>query len=164
MTSRSFRRSDMAVDLSPAGRRKSRLRAELQLIAARYGEVESDQQDGAWVRVPYFPLPPGWSKDDVDILIDVPYGNPGYPRVPPEWFWTDKGLTTSDGRPISHFFTYASSNLADSRYLDKGWGHFCVHVTAWRPSSGLRLLEGHTLLSYLDLIGAIFRDRRTLAR
>jgi Prokaryotic E2 family E len=153
----------MATDLSPAGLRKSRLRAELQLIAARYGEVESDQQDGAWVYVPEFPLPPGWSQDVVDVLIDIPYGNPGYPRVPPEWFWIDKALTASDGRPINHFFTQDSSSYTDRQYLEKGWGHFCVHVTAWRPAGGLRLTEGHTLLSYLDLIATIFRDRKTLA-
>ena len=152
----------MAADLSPAGRRKSRLRAELQLLAARYGTVNSDQQDGAWVHAPHFPLPRGWNKPEVEILIDIPYGNPGYPSVPPDWFWTDRNLATSDGRPISHFFTEASSSYTDRMYLDKGWGHFCVHLTAWRPSSGLRLQEGHTLLSYIDLIAAIFRDRRTL--
>lgn len=153
----------MAADFSPVARRKSRLKAELQLLAARYGEVDSDEEDGSWVYLAHFPLPPGWSLDVVEILIDVPYGNPGYPRVPPDWFWTDKDLTTSDGRPISHFFTEGSSNYIDRRYLDKGWGHFCVHVTAWRPASGFRLSEGHTLLSYLDLIATIFRDRKTLA-
>jgi Prokaryotic E2 family E len=154
----------MAADLSAAGRRKSRLRAELQLLAARYGEVDSDKEDGGWVYIDRFPLPPGWSLDEVAILVDIPYGNPGYPRVPPQWFWTDKDLTTSNGRSIGHFFTQRSSNLADNRYLDEGWGHFCIHVTAWRPSSGLRLQEGHTLLSYLDLIATIFRDRKTLTR
>jgi len=156
----------MAADLSPAGRRKSRLRAELQLLAARYGTVNSDQRDGAWIYVPHFPLPRGWNKREVEILIDVPYGNPGYPHVPPEWFWTDRKLAASDGRPISHFFNQRSQNYrnyADRMYLDKGWGHFCVHLTAWRPAAGLRLREGHTLLSYLDLIATIFRDRRTLA-
>lgn len=153
----------MAADLSPTGRRKSRLRAELQLLAARYGTVDSDQTDGAWVHIPRFPLPSGWNNREVEILIDVPYGNPGYPSVPPEWFWTDHDLRTSDGRTIGHFFTTGSSGYVDRAYLDRGWGHFCVHVTAWRPSGGLRLQEGHTLLSYLDLIAAIFRDRKTLA-
>jgi len=153
----------MAADLSAAGRRKSRLRAELQLLAARYGEVESDRQDGTWVRVPHFPLSPGWSRNNVDVLIDIPYGNPGYPQIPPQWFWTDKDLRTSDGKPIGHFFTEGSSH-ADRRYLDKGWGHFCIHVTDWRPASGFRLLDGHTLVSYLDLIAMVFRDRKKLAR
>jgi hypothetical protein len=150
----------MAADLSPAGLRKSRLRAELQLIAARYGTVDSDKRDGAWVRVKHFPLPPGWSRDEVEILIDIPYGNPGYPRVPPQWFWTKKDLTTLNGQHIRHFFI--SGNHADRTYLEKGWGHFCVHVLSWQPAGGLRLREGHTLVSFLDLIAAIFRDRKSL--
>jgi E2/UBC family protein E len=155
----------MAADLSPAGRRMSRLRAEVQLLAGRYGSVNSDQQDGAWVHVPHFPLPSGWNKREVEILIDIPYGNPGYPTVPPDWFWTDRDLRLSDGRNIGHFFAQDNyNNFTDRTYLDKGWGHFCVHLTTWRPSSGLRLREGHTLLSYLDLMASIFRDRQTLAQ
>ncbi len=135
----------------------------MQLIAARYGIVNSDQQDGQWVHVPNFRLPAGWNKREVEILIDVPYGNPGYPRVPPEWFWTDRDLRADDGRPIGHFFPEASSSYTDRMYVDKGWGHFCVHVPGWRAANGIRLQDGHTLVSYLDLIAMIFRDRNRLA-
>lgn len=154
----------MAADLSAAGRRKSRLQAEVHLLAQRYGEVDFDKQDGTWVHIGSFAVPPGWNKQRVEILIDIPHGNPGYPSVAPQWFWTDRDLTTADGRAISHFFTSGGSNLADKSYTAKGWGHFCIHVQTWRPASGLRLREGHSLLSYLDLIAAVFRDRKTLAR
>jgi hypothetical protein len=151
----------MAADTSPVARRKSRLAAEAQLLARRFGEVEFDQRDGAWVRVLYFPLPSGWSEPEVEILIDIPYGNPGYPSIPPQWFWTDRDLRTSDGRSIKHFFTQ-SGNKQDRRYHDEGWGHFCVHVSDWRPASGHRMREGHTLVSYLELIATVFRDRKSL--
>jgi hypothetical protein len=152
----------MAADLSPSGLRKSRLRAELHLLAARYGTVSMDQQDGAWVLVQHFPLPPGWSRGRIAILIDIPHGNPGYPHVAPDYFWTWRDLRTDDNRSISHFFTQASS--VDRTYHDRGWGHFSVHVLpgGWRAAGGSRLQDGSTLLSYLDLIACVFRDRKTL--
>lgn len=152
----------MAVDFSPAGLRKSRLRAELQLLAARYGEVSFDQQDGTWVLVRHFPLPAGWSKQEVAILIDVPSGNPGYPQVAPTHFWTDRSLRTKSGQPMGHFFTESVGHLANPKYVELGWGQFCVYIRGWRAAGGIRLQEGHTLLSYLDLISMIFRDRHKL--
>jgi hypothetical protein len=151
----------MAADLSPTALRKSRLAAEVQLLAQRYGEVAFDRSDGAWVYVANLPLPPGWSQKEVEILIDIPYGNPGYPRVAPQWFWTASDLRTSAGKSIVHFFTQAGAH-ADRDYLEKGWGHFCIHLSDWRPASGRNLRQGHSLVSYLDLISTVFRDHGTL--
>ncbi|MFE3205720.1 E2/UBC family protein [Embleya sp. NPDC059237] len=154
----------MAADPSAAGRRRSRLQAEVQLLAQRYREVGFDRQDASWVHIGNFPVPAGWNRPRVEILIDIPHGNPGYPSVAPQWFWTDRDLRTADGRSVRHFFTSgAASGLVDRSHLDKGWGHFCIHARSWHPSSGLRLREGHNLLSYLDLITAVFRDRERLA-
>jgi len=146
-------------------RRKSRLQTEVLQLAERYGEVTYDSTDGEWVHVSCFPLPPGWNKIEVEILIDIPHGRPaGYPIVAPDWFWTDRELRTNDGKSIKHFFTErgAYNNPTDRQYLDKGWGHFCVHLTEWRPVAGSRYREGHTLSSYLNLMALIFRDRGAL--
>lgn len=150
----------MADDLERR-RRLSRLKSEVLLLAQRYGRVAYDSTDGSWLHVEKFPIPPGWNKTQVEILIDVPYGTPGYPSVAPQWFWVDHDLRTDDGRAIGHFFAQGLGR-EDERYLDQGWGHFCVHVDQWRPSSGANLLNGHSLITYLNLIGAIFHDRRTL--
>jgi len=144
-------------------RRKSRLRAEAIQLSRYYGRASFDEKDGAWLHVEQFSIPPGWNKSKVEILIDIPWGTPGYPSLAPHWFWTDRDLATSTGRSISHFFT-AGNGLADQQYLDRGWGHFCVHVNDWRPAGGANLLRGHSLISYLNLIRAIFSDRRTLSR
>lgn len=154
----------MAASFDARSRRKGRLQTEILQLAGRYGEVSYDTMDGAWVLVPRFPLPRGWNKRQVAILIDIPWGNPGYPTIAPDWFWTDRELRTSDGRGISHFFPEQRSynNSTDREYLDKGWGHFCVHLTGWKSVSGSRYREGHTLLSYLNLMDLIFHDRGTL--
>lgn len=139
--------------------RLSRLRAECILLTKKYGEARFDTQDGSWVYVPNFPIASGWNKSHVEILLDIPWGSPGYPSQAPQWFWTDSDLVTSDGRPISHFFVGSET---ERDYIDKNWKHFCVHVKAWRPAGASNLTAGHSLLSYTELISAIFRDRRTL--
>lgn len=144
---------------SPAALRKSRLAAEAQLLARRYGEVAYDRQDGSWIHIARFPIPQGWNKPFVEILIDIPWGVPGYPTQAPTWFWTDRDLRTHEGRAIGHFFSAAGSTHADREYLDKNWGHFCVHLREWRPSSGAAILNGHNLLTYMNLIDTVFRDR-----
>lgn len=155
--------TNMAADFSPTGLRRSRLLTESQYIARRYGRVVFDRQDASWFLVEDFPISSGWNKTHVQILIDIPLGNPGYPSVAPQWFWTDRDLRTSDGRSVGHFFTSAGTSYADQEYLNKNWGHFCIHVRRWQPSRGANLLNGHSLLTYLDLIAMVFRDRRTLA-
>src|SRR5664279_4700196 len=92
----SCRPTSMAPDFSPTGLRKSRLQAEALLLAGRYGGVAYDKMDGAWLHVARFPLPRGWNKPSVEILIDIPVGVPGYPSVAPQWFWTDRDLRTEE--------------------------------------------------------------------
>ncbi|MBF6446607.1 hypothetical protein IU429_02895 [Nocardia elegans] len=141
-------------------RRISRLKSEAVLIGMRFGEASYDQKDGAWLHVPHFGMPQGWNTDTVGILIDVPWGTPGYPVVAPQWFWTNRDLATNDGTSIDHFFT----GDRDPAYQSQGWGHFCVHLNDWKPANGLSLRSGHSLLTYLNLIWTIFHDHGTLSR
>ncbi|MFF8866031.1 E2/UBC family protein [Streptomyces sp. NPDC015139] len=142
-------------------RRVSRLQYEAYFLARKYGEVQVDRQDGTWVHIKTFAIPAGWNKRSVQILIDIPHGTPGYPQVAPQWFWTDHDLRTVEGLPISHFFTEESS-FSEARYVSKGWGHFCIHLMKWHPSTDMK--RGHSLVSYLDLISMVFRDRKSLTR
>jgi len=142
-------------------RRLSRLKTEALLLSQRFGDARFDTESGTWFYIERFPIAAGWNKSHIEVLIDIPYGTPGYPSVPPEWFWTDHDLRTNEGQSLNHFFTRGPS--ADRRHVDHGWGHFCVHLIGWRPAGGADLLHGHSLITYLDLIAAIFRDRRTLS-
>ena len=143
--------------------RKSRLAAERVDLQARYGVVTMDEMDGTWVHIHRMRLPEGWNREAVAILIDIPHGNPGgYPHVPPMWFWTDRSLCAANGAGIQHFFTTGSH--AASHYIEKEWGHFCVHVQSWSPAGGNELSCGDNLLSYVELISSIFLNRQELAR
>ncbi|MGH3871805.1 MAG: hypothetical protein ACRDSR_09895 [Pseudonocardiaceae bacterium] len=141
-------------------RRLSRLKAEALLLAQRFGEVRFDTESGTWFHVERFPIAPGWNKTHIELLIDIPHGTPGYPSVPPEWFWTDRDLRTKKRQPLNHFFTRGPGS--DKEHHHQGWGHFCVHLIGWRPA-GTDLRQGHSLATYLNLIAAIFRDRHTLS-
>jgi len=144
-------------------RRLGRLETEALYLAQRYGSVNYDAQAGTWLYIERFPVGPGWDRTHVALLLDVPHGTPGYPQVSPTWFWTDRNLKTREGKPINHFFISASSH-ANPRYLEKGWGHFCVHVKSWHPASGKNLLRGDSFLTYIELIRVILHDRRTLSQ
>ena len=140
-------------------RRLGRLKAEAYMIAQRYGvNVRYDREDGTWLHVERLPLPTGWNRPTADILIDIPHGTPGYPQIAPEWFWTNRDLMLQNGRLISHFFNLGSQGV-DEEHWRKGFGHFCVHLNSWRPSAGLALERGDTLLSYLHIILQVFQDR-----
>ncbi|MEU4229126.1 E2/UBC family protein [Nonomuraea sp. NPDC026600] len=132
------------------------------LLGRRYGEVSFDSQDASWIHIPSFPLPPGWDRRQVAILIDIPWGTPGYPSVAPEWFWTEHDLRTKTGKKIGHFFVEAPIRDSDRDYLAAGWGHFCVHLQGpWRPSTNIA--NGHNLLSYANLIWSVLRNPPDLA-
>ncbi|MCP3797971.1 hypothetical protein NLX83_01740 [Allokutzneria sp. A3M-2-11 16] len=141
--------------------RISRLRAESYELSKRYPEVTFDTKDGMWLHVKSLEIAKGWNRKRIEVLIDIPCGTPGYPSVAPQWFWADHDLKTDTGQPISHFFS-RGLNEADQQYTDKGWGHFCVHVNRWNPAGAGNLTKGHSLITYLDLIRAVFTDRKRL--
>ncbi|MGH3589216.1 MAG: hypothetical protein ACRDQ0_23140, partial [Pseudonocardia sp.] len=101
-------------------RRLSRLKTEALLLSQRFGDVRFDTKSATWFYVERFPIAPGWNKAHVEILIDIPHGTPGYPSVPPEWFWTDHDLRTDGGQSMNHFFTRGPGS--DKEHLRQGWG------------------------------------------
>ena len=86
-------------------RRLSRLKTEAIYLSQQFGSVRFDTESGTWFYVERFPISPGWNKTHIEVLIDIPHGTPGYPSVPPEWFWTDYDLRTSEGQPINGIAT-----------------------------------------------------------
>lgn len=139
---------------------KSRLNAEALQVAGKYGATSYDDEGATWLHVQDFKLPEGWNRSKVGILIDIPVVGLGYPHVAPQWFWTSRDLKTRDGAGIGHFFSAGSNS--NSEYERQGWAHFCIHVNIWKPAGGSDLRQGHSLLTYLDLINTVFHDHKTL--
>ncbi|MFN3689634.1 MAG: E2/UBC family protein [Fimbriimonadales bacterium] len=145
--------------------RLQRIAYEVALAAARYSQTKSadyDDEDGSWVVIKDFPLPPGYNYEQTDVLILLP---PNYPQTPPDWFYVDDNLRLADGKKPSHVFyneTRFDPNRA-RRAIDappqmKGWTACCLHIHSWKPAANP--LEGHSLLSVCELIrGALKRWR-----
>ncbi len=152
------------MQFSPTQMRIARLRAEASYVINAFRvNVNYDTQQGKWFHIERLPLPSGWNNPTADILIDIPYGDPGYPQVAPEWFWTNWNLATKNGRSISHFFKIGQQGV-DQQHWDKGWGHFCLHLESWRPRTGVEFDRGDYLVTYLQVIMQVFHDQKTLAQ
>jgi hypothetical protein len=145
-------------------RRCDRLQAEALLVKQNFHvNVNFDKLDGTWFHVQALRIPRGWNYSAVDILLDIPHGTPGYPQIPPEWFWVNRDLRTSDGRTIGHFFELGEVTVDEVNW-NNGFGHFCLHLKVWRPNSGIDFARGDNLLTYLHAVMRVFYSREQLAK
>jgi len=115
-----------------------RRKKELDLIRSKYGTVEAGP-NLEWIRIDHFPLPSGWNKEDVALLILI---RPGYPTTPPDNFLVDDDLRLENGE--------LPGNISQGQsHLGQSWLQFSYHVDPadWNP--GTNILDGHNLLTYL---------------
>lgn len=83
------------------------------------------------VILPHFPLPPGLSSPEADLLLRL---SPGYPDVPPDMWWFSPPIRRSDNAPIP------ATDVCE-RYLDKVWQRWSRHLTPGQWRSGVDSLE-----------------------
>ncbi len=116
---------------------RDRIEAELDHLRTRYPELEY-RPDGRWVRIPSYPLPPGWNRSETDIAFQIPTQ---YPGNPPYGFYVPTGLTYNGQRP---------NNCADNNTppFDASWMLFSWQPDGnWAPGADLR--SGHNLLNWV---------------
>lgn len=94
------------------------------------------------VVIPGFPLPPGWSKTETELMFVAPVG---YPFSRPDCFWTESDLRLAGGGVPKNTGTNPIPNQT-SPHLWFSW-----HVAAWNPNSD-------NLLTYLHVIDRRFED------
>ncbi len=134
------------------GFRMQRIFQEALLLARQFGEVDYDEEEGCWVYIPNFGLPVGWDRPQTGLLLALPSS---YPHIPPNGFYVDRFLRSSDGRRMDHYFEERSIH---NPYADQGWGWFCIHLgqRSWRPTADTRY--GDNLLKLTVLIRAILTE------
>jgi len=115
-----------------------RRKKEFDLIRSKYGAVEAGP-NLEWVRIDHYPLPPGWNKEEVALLILI---RPGYPTTPPDNFLVDNDLRLENGE-------LPGSISQGQSHLGQSWLQFSYHVDPadWNP--GTNILDGHNLLTFL---------------
>ena len=114
-----------------------RILQEIEILQKQYGELEYDP-NGSWILFKKFKLPPGWYREETELLVKIPSG---YPSTPPDNFYVPVGFKLANGKPIN---AYTESHP----FLNKQWGQFSYHIDGeWSPSKNI--LEGDNLISFM---------------
>ena len=113
-----------------------RRRLEIELLRRQYQQVEHGP-DLDWILFRAFPLPPGWDRESVDLLVLIP---PGYPETAPDNFHVQNGLRTESGAGPGNY----SEN---QEVLGESWAQFSYHAEGWSPSPDP--LDGDSLLTFM---------------
>lgn len=76
---------------------------------------------------PGWPVPPGYSRSSVDLLLRLP---PGFPDVPPDMWWVAPALQLAGGGVVE------ATQLTEV-YLGRSWQRWSRHFTPgqWRPGT-----------------------------
>ena len=96
------------------------------------------------VVIPHFPLPPGLSAQEADLLLRL---SPGYPDVPPDMWWFSPPLRRADNAPIPATEVY-------ERHLDKTWQRWSRHLSPDQWRSGTDSLETYVSMIRHQLLRA----------
>lgn len=93
------------------------------------------------VIVPRFCLPPGYSRQDADLLLRL---NPGYPDVPPDMWWFEPAVFLADG---------SSPPATDVReqHFGRTWQRWSRHLNQGQWRSGVDSVETFLALIRQDL-------------
>ena len=93
------------------------------------------------VLIPGFRLPPGYDRDQSDLLLRL---NPGYPDVPPDMWWFDPPVRLRDGRTVP-----ATESM--EQYLGRVWQRWSRHLNQGQWRQGVDCLETFLALVRSDL-------------
>jgi len=124
-----------------------RRKQELRLVETGYGELEVSPTLDVFI-VKHWGLPPGWSKSETQVLIQIP---PGYPVTPPDNFYTDQDLCLEGGLQPGN----SNPNVV---LMDRQWRLFSYHVEGgdWLPHADA--LKGHNFLTFLQGVTKRLRE------
>ena len=122
----------------------------IRLICDEYSHstIDYDYEEGTWIRISHFPLPPHFLQPYSRLLLLLPGINQPI-TVPPKSFYLDKGLRTNTGSTPSHVFDHTSYHGAQdlSRH---GYAYHCVLLHRWWPTADV--LSGDNLITVLNTI------------
>ena len=127
--------------------RNERIEQEVALLRQRFPRLE---RQGDWIKLPGYPLPPGWNRDKTDVAFVIP---PTYPGAPPYGFLVPVGLRCGEKQPGSY-----TEPSGEPLPFDGQWAKF-----SWSPEDGQWLAKepvtaGRNLLNWAEGIANRFRE------
>jgi hypothetical protein len=128
-----------------------RIQKELELLRRYYPQAEWHESDqGGWVRIPDFSIPPGiWNKDKATVCFQV---QAGYPGAAPYAFYVEGGLRLkgTDTRPGS--YEEPSATLFPGTWGKLSW----QHAESWMPTEDL--VSGSNLTNFVQSFADRLRE------
>lgn len=116
-----------------------RLEQELQLLRTAYPLLEHRHVDGAdWVRLPAYPLPDGWTAEEVEVAFQIP-AQPG--QAPYAFCVRPPLLLATGSAPRNYTATATTPWGAD--FAQFSW----APLDAWVPKADVR--EGANMLNFV---------------
>jgi len=127
--------------------RNERIDQEVALLRQRFPSLE---RQGDWIKLPDYPLPPGWNRNKTDVAFVIP---PTYPGAPPYGFFVPVGLQF-EGRFPGNYKEPASQVLP----FEGNWGLF-----SWQPDGGQwqpkeQVTAGSNLMNWAESFANRFRE------
>jgi len=127
--------------------RSERIEQEIKLLQRRFPRLECQ---GNWIKLPDYPLPPGWNRDKTDVVFTIPET---YPGGPPYGFFVPVGLRNLEKMP-GNFTEPASQKVP----FGGNWAMF-----SWAPDDGQwipkdPITAGRNLLNWVEGIANRFRE------
>lgn len=124
----------------------NRTATELELLRARYPDLEYREADG-WVRIPVYRLPEGvWNVESCEVAFRFPE----LPGQPPYGFLVRPGLELKEGGQPNNYTPGVETPFGP------GWGQFSWTPDEWRPASTVQL--GSNMFTWVESFGNRLRE------
>lgn len=122
-----------------------RIEEELGLLRNRFPGVEYSNR---WVRLPSYPLPPGWSLGWTPVAFHM---RDGFPGIGPYGIYVPAGLRFQDKLPSNY-----SEPAGSQPPFGGNWGVFSWEAEGWFAKADIR--AGHNLLTWTEGIIKRFKE------
>lgn len=127
--------------------RNERIEQEVALLRQRFPRLE---QQGDWIKLSDYPLPPGWNRDKTDVAFEIPTA---FPEAPPYAFFVPVGLRF-DGKMPDRYKEPTSQKVP----FEGNWACF-----SWQPEDGQwhpkeQITAGSNLMNWAEGFANRFRE------
>ena len=124
---------------------QERIKQEFELLRQFYGGI-AFLEEGQWVQLPRYRLPPPWQPPEVPIAFQIPVG---YAGAAPYGFFAPADLTCGDAKPNASPPPHPPPFVG--AWLQFSWG-----AQDWRPTADV--VSGSNLWGWCRSFSDRFKD------